>query len=365
MRKKLLCLLLCCGILLSLACPALAQEPEPSEEEALLTEETENTVFLDISGTEEFLAFAERCRLDSYSLGLIVTLKKDIDLSGTNFSGIPIFSGVFLGDGHTISGLEVTEDGSAKGLFRYLTTSAVVSGLTVKGTVAPGGSGNYVGAIAGENEGTIRECAVIVNVSGSSSVGGIAGINGITGIIEDCTAEGEINGAHFVGGIAGENLGVIRGCENRALINTKAQENTIELSDITLDTITNSEASNTSTDIGGIAGLSTGLIRDCENLGDVGYPHMGFNVGGIAGTQSGHIADCVNRGRVQGRKEVGGITGQMEPIAYVEFSVDVLQILKEQLAAMSGLVDKGIEVIAAPSRDESSTLRSALPSVTP
>jgi len=344
MDKKLVGLLLVLSLLLSLSLPAFAQEiDETVEEETTLEnglQEIVEPVYLEISTLEEFLTFAENCRLDSYSRGLVVTLKRSIDLSSTDFSGIPTFSGLFLGKGFTISGINITADGSYQGLFRYLTSAATVSDLTVKGTVAPGGTAAAVGAIAGQNEGTIRRCSAEIQVSGNTKVGGIAGINGITGLIEDCSVKGQVDGTHFVGGVAGENKGVIRDCVNSALINTAAKQNTVELSDITLETITDSEASNSATDIGGIAGLSSGLIRKCENTGNVGYPHMGYNVGGIAGTQSGHIADCVNRGDVQGRKEVGGIVGQMEPISYVEFSVDTLQLLKEQLGVMSGLVDK-------------------------
>ena len=341
MNKKWSCLLLALLLLVTILIPVHAEETEEAQEDA--AEETvpiSEPVFLEIADKEAFLGFAENCRLDSYSQGLVVTLKNDIDLSGTDFSGIPFFSGVFYGEGHTISGLSLTADGSFQGLFRYLTGSALVSDLVLKGTVTPGGSANSVGGIAGRNDGTVKSCTVQISVSGNSMVGGIAGTNGVTGIIEDCAVHGQVDGTHFVGGIAGENQGVVRQCTNNALINTVPSQNEIVLSDITLETITDSEASNSATDIGGICGSSSGIIRKCENLGAVGYPHMGFNVGGIAGTQSGHIADCVNRAEVRGRKEVGGIVGQMEPTAYVEFSVDTIQILKDQLGELSGLVDK-------------------------
>lgn len=323
------------AVLLSIAVPVYAAEEEETE-----TSEVIESVFLDISNVEEFLAFAEACRLDSYSIGLVVTLKQDIDLTGTGFSGIPVFSGYFNGDGHEILGLDITGNGSNQGLFRYLTSSATVADLKIEGTVRPGGSANSVGLITGENLGTIKDCSVIADVSGNSYVGGIAGTNGVSGIIEDCEVRGHIDGTHQVGGVAGENLGTIRYCTNRAPINTEAKDNSVELSDITLEALTGSEAIDTSTDIGGIAGHSTGVIRKCNNHGDVGYAHIGYNIGGIAGTQAGHIANCMNFGAVSGRKEVGGIVGQMEPIAYIEFSVDAIQMLKEQLAEISGLVDK-------------------------
>ena len=92
----------------------------------------------------------------------------------------------------------------------------------------------------------------------------------------------------------------------------------MELSDITIDSVTNSEAANTATDLGGIVGLSRGVIRECSNSGTVGYRNMGYNVGGIAGTQSGYIVDCRNDGAVQGRKDVGGIVGQLEPAVVLD-----------------------------------------------
>ena len=319
-------------LLLGMAVPVHAEEAEMQEEIPVRE--------LKISTVEEFLIFAENCRLDSYSVNLAVALEKDLDLSGINFSSIPIFSGSFDGQGHTISGLAITDSGSVQGLFRYLTATATVQNLNVKGEIHPGGSRGNVGAIAGQNEGLILNCTFSGSISGGDYVGGLAGSNTITGIIEDCQVSGDVHGDHFVGGIAGENLGVIRNCTNSALVNTTPQQNSIDIGDITMDTLTNTESVNTVTDIGGIAGISSGVIRGCVNTGDVGYQHMGYNIGGIAGTQSGYVIDCENQGDVQGRKEVGGIVGQMEPVSIIEYTEDTLQILKGQLETMSGLVNR-------------------------
>lgn len=332
MKKQFISLLLSCLFLLSLALPAFAEEAQ-AEEQALTAEHTIQTV-------EEFLDFAEDCRLDSYSIGLVVSLEADIDLTGTSFSGIPIFCGTFLGNGHTISGLCLDFDGSDLGLFRYLTATAAVERLNVTGNITPGGSRSRIGGIAGRNEGAISLCSFTGTVSGGDTVGGLVGENTVTGIIERCKISGSIQGSHFIGGIAGENSGVIRSCVNLAQINTTAQQNSVSLSDITIDSLTNSESINTVTDIGGIAGTSTGVIRGCRNLGNVGYPHMGYNIGGIVGTQSGYIVDCLNNAQIQGRKEVGGIVGQMEPVSLIEYTEDTLQILQGQLSSMSGLVSQ-------------------------
>ena len=332
MYKRMISLVLCAFLVMGVAVPAYAEEAE-TQEETLFQE-------LSISTAEEFLTFAENCRLDTYSQNLAVVLNGDIDLNGLEFDGVPIFCGTFDGKGHQITGLNIKNDGSMQGLFRCLTDAAVVRNLTVSGTVQPGGSKNEIGAIAGRNEGRIVNCVFSGTLSGNDHVGGIVGTNAVTGIVENCRAEGEIHGNHFVGGIAGENSGVIRSCENRAVVNTTPQQNSVDISDITLDTLTNTEDVNTVTDIGGIAGISSGVIRNCKNGADVGYQHMGYNIGGIAGTQTGYITECENHGDIRGRKEVGGIVGQMEPVSVIQYTEDTIQILQGQLNAMSGLVNQ-------------------------
>ena len=339
MNKRIICFLFALVMTFSLIMPAYAVQDEE------VTPETEEIVdipvkHLTISTLDDFLEFARNCRIDSYSQNLEVKLETDIDLSGISFAGIPIFCGTFLGRSHTISGISITSDGSYQGLFRYLTSSALVRDLTVAGEIAPDGTQGYVGSVAGSNAGTIEHCKFVGAVSGGDYVGGIAGVNTVTGTISWCNVEGEVFGDHFVGGIAGENQGVIHKCINWAKINFTPKQNTVDLSDITLDALANSESANTVTDVGGIAGLSSGVIRNCDNRGDVGYKLMGYNIGGIAGTQVGYISNSKNYMTVNGRKETGGIVGQMEPVTQIEFTQDTLQILREQLNSMSGIVSQ-------------------------
>lgn len=325
MTKKLLSLLLCTVLLLAMAAPTLAQE-----EKEVLT----------VTTAQQLLDLAEHCRLDSFSQGLTVVLGADIDLTDTEFTDIPIFSGIFDGAGHKITGLQLSGAGATRGFFRYLTATAVVKDLQLQALVAIEGSRERIGALAGENAGQIINCTATVDVTGGNRVGGLVGTNTVTGIIDNAQVSGTVSGDHFVGGIAGENLGVIRSCVNTALVNTTPQQNQVDISDITMDSLTNSEAISTVTDIGGIAGISSGVIRQCENQGSVGYRQMGYNIGGIAGTQSGYIVDCENHGHIQGRKEVGGIVGQMEPVTVLAYSVDALQTLEGQLGTMSQLVNQ-------------------------
>lgn len=333
--KRISALLLCLLLVLSLPVTALAEEAQDSEEGTTLR----------IARRQQFLDFAENCRLDSYSRNLSVILLTDIDLTGVDFSGIPIFCGNFDGNGHTVSGLSITRDGSNMGLFRYVDASGVIQNLTVSGKVTPDGSRSAVGGIAGHNAGKIQNCFFDGTVSGSDDVGGIAGINAITGIIDGCHSKGVITGDHRVGGVVGNNLGVVRSCNNRSGVNTTAEENQIKLSDISLETITGSESVSTVTDIGGIAGNSSGVIRQSKNRGNVGYQHMGYNVGGIAGTQTGYLYKCENFAQVYGRKEVGGIVGQMEPTTFIEYTEDTMQILQSQLGTVSNLTGQAFSTI--------------------
>lgn len=333
--KRISALLLCLLFVLSLPVTALAEEAQDSEEGTTLR----------IARRQQFLDFAENCRLDSYSRNLSVVLLTDIDLAGVDFSGIPIFCGNFDGNGHTVSGLSITRDGSNMGLFRYVDASGVIQNLTVSGAVTPDGSRSAVGGIAGHNAGKIQNCFFDGTVSGSDDVGGIAGINAITGIIDGCHSKGVITGDHRVGGVVGNNLGVVRSCNNRSGVNTTAEENQIKLSDISLETITGSESVSAVTDIGGIAGTSSGVIRQSKNRGNVGYQHMGYNVGGIAGTQTGYLYKCENFAQVYGRKEVGGIVGQMEPTTFIEYTEDTMQILQSQLGTVSNLTGQAFSTI--------------------
>ena len=217
MMKRLLSILLCAGLLLSCVFPVFAKETDKKEAE-------ETKTVLTIKTVADFLEFAENCRLDSYSQDLTVSLEADISLYDTDFVDIPIFCGTFEGNGHTITELNLGGEGSYRGLFRYLTESAVVRNLAVQGNVKPTGSRSYVGGIAGSNAGKIEKCQFTGTVSGSQDVGGMAGINTVTGIIEGCKVGGVLSGSHFTGGIAGENLGVIRDCQNLAVVNSTAQQ---------------------------------------------------------------------------------------------------------------------------------------------
>ena len=322
-----------CSVLLAV-CVALSCLPL-----GVLGEEPDKET-VHIATVEELLQLAENCRLDSWSQHRTVVLDADVDVSGTEFAGIPTFGGVFQGQHHTISGFHLKQDGSVQGLFRYVQESGEVYNLTVSGTVTPEGSRSTVGGVAGINAGLLQNVCFSGVVSGADGVGGIAGRNEVTGVMEDCNARGIVYGSHFIGGIVGENHGVVRNCENSAGVNTTVQQNEVSVSDITMDTLTGTETVTDSTDVGGIAGTNSGVLRACVNRATVGYRHMGYNIGGIVGSQTGYVEGCVNFGSVFARKEAGGIVGQLEPNSTLKYGMDTLQTLSRQLNVLQSLTNK-------------------------
>ena len=303
---------------------------------------SEETIY--INNADEFIEFAKKCSYDAWSIGKTFALSADISLEGKDFESIPSFSGTFDGNGHTISGINLIGAYSPAGLFSTLEKDGVITNLKVEGVITPEGDKGLVGGIVGVNSGKIESCTFNGTVIGKNDVGGIAGINRVSGSIANCKVNGEIIGENRTGGVAGTNEGIISSCENSSKVNTIGVTPTVSLDEInislTLD-ITKLPSLNNSTmsDTGGISGYTTGIIIGCTNLGQVGYPHIGYNVGGIAGRSQGHLANNLNVAEIYGRKDVGGIVGQIEPYISYELSEDLLAALKSELDRLSAEVE--------------------------
>ena len=302
-----------------------------------------------IGSQEELLEFAQRCASDTYSKGLTVLLTADIDAGGQAIS-IPVFYGTFDGQNHHIYSLSLTGSASDYGLFSRIETGALVKDLSVEGDVTPSGTQSRVGGIAGINAGRIENCVFSGVVLGGSYVGGIAGKNGSGGVISACRTTGVVRGSQFTGGIAGQNAGTLLNCANAAAVNTavSGDDDQADLENVEstiYDLLKREDVTETAitTDTGGIAGYSNGILQSCTNTGAVGYPHVGYNVGGIAGRQNGYMASCINRGAVQGRKDVGGIVGQMAPDVTLQFSSNGLDELQSELNGLHNIIDRTLD----------------------
>lgn len=322
-----------------------------------------NTIYIDT--VEDLMKLSDNCSLDTYSQNKTVKLKNNLSLSGYDFVPIPTFGGTFDGCGYTIKDLSINNTGSNLGLFRYVQEIGVIKNLEVIGTIMPDGSKNSIGSIAGVNRGRIQNCKFTGVVSGKSNIGGITGTNETSGYITGCTTSGNITGETFTGGIAGQNLGIINQCTNKSYINTSSTDLSLKLDQLDLDQtewnhLPLSHNVITQTDIGGIAGFSTGLLQSCENQGTIGYQHIGYNVGGIVGRQSGYTNSCRNYGKVLGRKDVSGIVGQMEPYMLLQFSEDSIQKIEGEFDTLKSLLDKSVTDANASSQLISNRLSSLI-----
>ncbi len=307
-----------------------------------------------INDEEDLIQLAQDCTLDTYSHGLKVILNNDIQINDENFRGIPTFGGEFNGKNYTISGVKLTHDGSTFGLFRYIQSTGIVQNLKVEVNLQPTGTENRIGGIAGENRGIVENCEVYGILVGKNHVGGIVAKNEETGQIIDCTFTGKLTGENFSGGIAGENYGLIKNCRNKGAVNTTITPATLKLEDISIPEMNSKEEIITATNSGGIAGFNRGIIEGCVNEGVVGYPHVGYNVGGIAGRQDGFIGSSVNRGDVFGRKDVGGIVGQMEPYQVIKSDDDFFRELEEELDTLQDNIDETYNDIDSSNEEVSS-----------
>lgn len=357
----LFALLLIFSLLLSSAYAEKSQpqtEENESEEEQTAEEKPKPQKPFTINSEEDFLLFASECGMDSWSANRCVFLFADLDFTGMEFSSVPIFCGSFYGCGHSISGVNITSEGSHTGVFRYVSESGSIRSLNISGTVTPGGTGISVGGIVGSNSGLVEKCSFSGTVSGIEQVGGIAGENCENGKLVSCSFSGTITGEHMVGGVAGTNKGEISACSNSGAVNNVR----ISVSDaITFDVseITSSFSSEdflNITDIGGVCGHNSGSILNCDNSGPIGYNRMGYNVGGIAGRSEGCIASCRNNGVIKGRKDVGGIAGQLEPYTFWSFSKSKLEEIDEQIKLLDKLTDESLKESDGYNRQIKSTL---------
>ncbi len=333
----------------------------------------EETRVIEIESPEDFADFAEKAGDDGYTQGKSFALTGNIDLTGIEISPIQGFSGSFDGRGHTLMGFSYFGKSSGVGVFRRVNKGAEIKDLILITNIIPSGDMRNIGGIAGENNGVIRNCTVRGQILGLEAVGGIVGRNGDSGVIIGCTNEcRSISGMRRTGGIAGFNEGIIDSSVNLGGINrgsktaweidderkkteeqeeiengddegSGSNENLKKLVPDNMDVgyddilklINNEQEVNYT---GGIAGVNSGEISKCENRGNVGYEHLGYKSGGIAGYDRGIIDSSENFGIIYGRKNTGGIAGQLEPYVKDEFSGDSLKKADEEADKLVDLI---------------------------
>ena len=139
-----------------------------------------------------------------------ITLTADIDLTGKDWTPIGTdydnsYKGTFDGGGHTITGLTFTTNDEFAGLFGWLNRAGTVKNVVMEGVQITSNQiyGGSIGGVVGSGWGTIENCSVSGNVSGTVYVGGVVGVQ-IGGSITGCSSSATVKGMVDVGGVAGQ-----------------------------------------------------------------------------------------------------------------------------------------------------------------
>ena len=137
------------------------------------------------------------------------TLTADIDLTGKNWTRIgtwPGYSGVFNGQGHRITGLNISA--ATTELFGLLNVRGVIKNLQLIDVNLYGSSGSAAGIVE-QNEGQIIACSVTGEISAYGRTCGIADLN--YGSITACWFDGTLKD-YESGAIVRYNYNTITSC---------------------------------------------------------------------------------------------------------------------------------------------------------
>ena len=271
------------------------------------------------SGTEKdpyLIATPGALNLVRYELAAHYRLIDDIDLRGYSWEPIGTpnakFTGTFDGYGHFIQNLTIEKPASdGVGLFGYM-DSTKISDLSLINANVTGKS--TVGGIAGEiNSGLIVNCSLeSCEITGVDNIGGIVG-----------GGSGSLSGAHiahsiicgtgsYVGAVSGR-ASLWDGINNSVVFDCRITGKDYvggvagRASPIKLCSVVNSEISGNSY-VGGIA--SSGSVEKCvvQNSIIQGTANV---IGGIVGNSGDYmvIDSYTQETHVSGKDNVGGITG--------------------------------------------------------
>ena len=244
---------------------------------------------------------------EEWKLGINITLTDNIDLTDIDWTPIgkddnKAYTGTFDGNGKTITGLTVNQEGTNYvGLIGYLGSGGKVQNVVLEGVqITSDNSSGYAGGVAGDSWGTIENCSVSGGVSGTTFAGGVVGSQW-GGSITGCNSSATVKGVIFAGGIAGEtNSGAsLTGC--------------YATGDVTVenDGTNNSHA-------GGVVGYKGGgTLTACYATGNVIGTGTGTGpiyVGGVTGSNNlGTLTACYHAAETVSGPDgatTGGVVGR-------------------------------------------------------
>jgi hypothetical protein len=194
---------------------------------------------------------------------------------------IQVFSGVFDGNGHTISHLTVS-GGRYLGLFGQLGPGAAVSNLGLE-AVDVNGIGSHSGSLVGINNGSIATSYSTGIIKGDQWIGGLVGSN--IGKITESYSSGTVTGVEYVGGLVGSNGGNI--------------------------TASYSTATSEGEGAGGLVGENGGSITTSYSTGKVTGPSIGGLVAGSYGNITMSFWDMETSVQTTSAGGIGKTTAEM------------------------------------------------------
>ena len=284
-------------------------------------------------------------------------------------SSLPYFTGVFDGNGHTISNLTV-------GLFGSLGTGAEVRDLGLVDVNISSGSGSismvnngniincyctgkisgrwHVGGLVGTNSGGITACYSTCTVNGDKYVGGLVGENDLFGSITNCYSTGKISGDELVGGLVGENdlFGSVTISYSTGFVSGGVKSGGLVGSNCGNVTQCHSTSSVSGTSsIGGLVGDNSGDVTQCFSNGMVSaFGHDISEIGGLVGDNSyGIVTQCYSTGAVSTTGElstvcVGGLVGNNSGDVIQCYSTGFVSANGQFTVGIGGLVGRGSTV---------------------
>jgi len=224
------------------------------------------------------------------------------------------FTGIFDGQGYTITGLYINQNLDAPtGLFSTIAPDAVVCSVTLEACTVTGG--DSVGGLAGQvYMATIDNCAMsgVVTASGAKCGGLLGDCMGTS--ITRCKANAEVRGGELTGGLVARNSDYGDIQEGRFEGQVTGTGNTVGgltgFAYNILHCTVHATVTGRGSYVGGLAGGAAAVVQDCfvevTVEGDAGY------VGGLLGVgdYGATVENCRVKGAVTAAGDyVGGLTG--------------------------------------------------------
>jgi hypothetical protein len=103
------------------------------------------------------------------------------------------------------------------GLFGYVGKEGIIKNVGLE-NVKISSTGDVVGGLIGDNEGTVSNCYSTGSVKGVNYVGGLIGYN-YYGKVSNSYSTGSVKGVNYVGGLIGDNVGTVSNCYSTGSVN--------------------------------------------------------------------------------------------------------------------------------------------------